>query len=257
MEFLVIGLVVLVAVIAYEFRLRKPDQIVVFENREGVGVRSARLYPRHLSMPITKTTYSFVQTIDASAKGNLDIRIKLAATVAASLDHLGALVKVGGWSTDAAAKAAKEMEIVLLGYVKEFTELREIEELSSDKIRGHIEGRIRESGRLLGVDVVTLTITSFEPVNAQIAEAMRQREQARILEQTESLNQQARVAAARARLHADEEVAALEHALELKKYELQQAQLEKETALAGNRVEHELRLKKMQLEFEKDELRLL
>ena len=57
---------------------------------------------------------------------------------------------------------------------------------------------------------------SFEPVNPQIAEALRQREQARILEQTETLNQQARIAAAKSKLKADEEIASLESELELK-----------------------------------------
>ncbi len=257
MEIVVIALAILVVLAAYEFRFRKPDQIVVYESREGVGVRKARLYPRHFSMPITKTAHSFVQTIDASAKGNLDVRVKLAVTAGAALDHLGALVRVGGWTADAVSRAAKELEIVLLGYVKEFTELREIEDLSSENIREHLRQRSRETGLQIGLEVVTLTITSFEPVNAQIAEAMRQREQARILEQTESLNQQARIGAAKARLKADEEIAQLENSLALKNLELQQAQLEKESALAGSRAEHELQLKKMQLEFEKEEMRLL
>ncbi len=257
MEIVVIALAILVVFAAYEFRFRKPDQIVVYESGEGVGVRKARLYPRHFSMPITKTAYSFVQTIDASAKGNLDARVKLAVTVGAALDHLGALVRVGGWTADAVSRAAKELEIVLLGYVKEFTELREIEDLSSESIREHLRQRSQGTGPLIGLEVVTLTITSFEPVNAQIAEAMRQREQARILEQTESLNQQARIGAAKARLKADEEIARLENSLALKNLELQQAQLEKESTLAGSRAEHELQLKKMQLEFEKEEMRLL
>jgi hypothetical protein len=146
---------------------------------------------------------------------------------------------------------------VLLGYVKEFAELHEIEDLSSDKIRGHLEQRVQESRRLFGLEIVTLAIAAFEPVSPKIADAMRQREQARILEQTEALNQQARIGAARARLKADEEIARLESDLELKKYDLKQAQLDKESALANDRVEHELQLKRKQLDFEKDELRLL
>ena len=257
MEFLLVLVAIVVALLLYEYRFRKPDQIVVFETRGKVGVRTTRWYPRHFSMPITKTAYSFPQTIDASAKGNLDIRIKLAVSVGASLEHLPVLIRVGGWSQDAVTKAAKELEILLLGYVKEYTELHEIEDLSSDKIREHLQLRFQESRAILGLDIVALTIASFEPVNPQIADAIRQREHARILEQTERLNQEARISATRARLKADEQIALLESELELKKYDLKQTQLEKESKLAGNRAAHELRLKRMHLDFERDELRLL
>jgi hypothetical protein len=257
MEIPIILAAVLVALVVFEYRLRKPDQIVVYETRDGVGIRKWRFYPRHFSMSITRTSYSFSQTIDASARGNLDIRIKLAVTVAASLDNLAVLLRVGGWSADAATKAAKELETLLLGYVKGHTELHELEELSSDTIRQHLMQRVQESRKALGLEIIALTIASFEPVNTQIAEAMRQREHARILEQAEVLNQKARIAAAKARLNADQEIAFMESELEVKKYDLKKTQLEKESALAGNRAEHELRLKRMQLEFEKDELRLL
>jgi hypothetical protein len=257
MEAVLVVVIVLIALVVYEYRLRTPDQIVIAESRGGVRIRTARIYPRHLSTPITKTTYSFTQTIDASAKGNLDIRIKLAVTVAASMDDLAVLVKVGGWAPDAIARSAKELETLLLGYVKGYTELHEVEELSSDKIRAYLRERVQESRSVLGLEVVTLTIASFDPVNPQIADAIRQREHARILEQTEITNQQARVAATRVRLHAEEEIASLEHDLELKKFELKRTEFEKESALAGSRAEHELSLKKMQLDFERDELRVL
>jgi regulator of protease activity HflC (stomatin/prohibitin superfamily) len=257
MEAVLVVVVILIALALYEYRLRKPDQIVIAEARDGVRVRGGRIFPRHFSTPITKTTHSFSQTVDASAKGSLEVRVKLAVTVALSMDDLSVLVKVGGWAPDAIARAAKELETLILGYVKGYTELHEVEELSSDRIRGYLQERVQESKHLLGLEVITLTIASYDPVNPQIAEAIRQREHARILERTEILNQQARVAATRVRLHADEEIAALEHALEIRKTELKHAEFEKESALAGSRAEHELSLKKMQLDFEKDELRLL
>lgn len=254
---LIVVVVVLLILAAYEYRFRKPDQIVVHETHDGVGVRKGRLYARHFSMPITRTSHSFVQTIDATARGNLDIRVKLAVTVTASPSNLGILLRVGGWSADVVARAAKELEVVLLGYVKEFTELHEIGDLSSENIREHLQRRIAETPKILGLDVVALTIASFEPVNPQIAEALKQREHARILEQAESLNQHARIAAARARLKAEEEIALLESELELKKADLKKAELEKEAALARSRAEHDLRLKQMQLDHEREELRLL
>jgi hypothetical protein len=253
----VVVVVVLIAIALYEYRVRKPDQIVIAEARDGVRLRGARIFPRHFSTPITKTTHSFSQTVDASAKGSLDVRVKLSVTVAASMDDLSVLVKVGGWAPDAIARAARELETLIVGYVKGYTELHDVEDLSSDRIRGYLQERVQESKHLLGLEVITLTITSYDPVNPQIAEAIRQREHARILEQTEGVNQQARVASTRVRLHADEQIAALEHALEIRKTELKHAEFEKESALAGSRAEHELSLRKMQLDFEKDELRLL
>lgn len=257
MEVAAIVLAVILALVFYESRLRKPDQIVVYESRGAVAVRRGRFYPRHLSMPINKTAFSFSQTVDASARGNLDIRVKLAASVGASMENLPALVRVGGWAPDAVAHASKELETMILGYVRGLTELHEIEDLSSEKIHSHLLQRLHETRQLLGLEVVTLTVSSFDVVNPQISEAIRQREHARILEQAETLTQQARVAATRARLKADEEIAVLEHALEIKKSDLKMSQLEKEFDLAGTRADQELRLKKMQLEFEKDELRLL
>lgn len=257
MEAVFVVVVILIALALYEYRVRKPDQIVIAEARDGVRLRGGRIFPRHFSTPITKTTHSFSQTVDASAKGSLDVRVKLAVTVAASMDDLSVLVKVGGWAPDAIARAARELETLILGYVKGYTELHEVEDLSSDRIRGYLQERVQESKHLLGLEVITLTITSYDPVNPQIAEAIRQREHARILEQTEAVNQQARVSATKVRLHADEEISALEHALAIRKTGLKHAEFEKESALAGRRAEHELSLRKMQLDFEKDELRLL
>lgn len=257
MEYVLIVVAIIIAALVFEYRFRKPDQIVVYERHDGVGLRKGRIYPRHFSTPITRTAHSFAQTVEASAKGNLDVRFKIAVTVAAAMGHLASLVRAGGWTAGAVARAGKELETLLLGYIKEYTEGKGIEELTSDGLRAHLQQRTKDINSALGLDVVNLAITSFEPVNPQIAEAMRQREHARILEQTETLNQQARITAAKARVKADEEVALLEHELELKKYGLKKAQLDHESRLAESRTTHELQLKKQQLEFEKEEMRLL
>jgi hypothetical protein len=257
MEVVAILLVLVVAALVYEYRVRRPDQIVVAETRGGIKVRTARLYPRHFSTVISKGTHSFVQTIEASAKGNLDARVKLAVTAAPSPSHLQALLNVGGWRNDAVSRAAKELETLLLGYVKGYTEQHEIEELSSDRIREHLRKHQAECQAALGIEIVALTVVSFEPVNPQIADAIRQQEQARILEQTEVVQQQGRIAAARTRLKADEEIAALENDLEIRKYALRKEQFQKDAALATQRAEHELQLKRSQLNFDKEEMRLL
>ena len=254
----VIGFFILLCIgIAFEYRIRKPDVIVLYEMIDGLGIRKGRFYPRHFSLLLQRTTHSFQLTVDATAKGNIDIRVKLVATIAASLGHLTELIRVGGWSTEAVAHAAKELETVLQGFVKGFTEQFEIEELSSQKIHEHIHKEVPVSKTAMGIEVISLTILSFEPMNPQISEALKQQEQARILEQTEILNQKARIASTKAKLKADEEISQLENQLEMKKYDLKKSQWERETQLNDLRVNDELKRNRQRLEFDKEELQML
>jgi len=257
MIYLLVALALVIGILVFEYRIRRPDTLLLYERGGAINIRSARFYPRHFSLPVANTTYSFAQTIEATAKGNLELRIRLAVSVAASLDHLATLVRVGGWSRDAVARAAKELETILLGLVKEHTERKGIDDLSSEGIHEYLRQRIHEVAGTLGIRIVTLTIASFEPLNGQIADAMRQREQARILEQAESFQQQARIAAARARTSADEQIASLENQLEQKRLALKKSTVELESALSTVRAEHDQELKKMQLGLQREEIRLL
>ncbi|HTP12837.1 MAG TPA: hypothetical protein VMM37_04385 [Bacteroidota bacterium] len=257
MEFLIALVVLACLFVGFEYRIRRPDDIVVYEGKKGLAVRTGRFYPRHFSLPIRRTTHSVQVTVDASAKGNLEIRAKLAVTVGSAAEHLSSLVRVGGWSTDAVTKAAKELEPLVQGFVKEYTEQYGIEDLSSEKIHAYLNQKVPASSAKFGLEVISLVLLSFEPLNPQISEALRQQETARILEQTESLNQKARIASAKAKLKADEEIAALENELELKNYDLKVSQLERESVLANLRVEEELKRNLKKLEFEKEELEML
>jgi hypothetical protein len=255
---LFVALVVLVClIVGFEYRIRRPDDVVVFERKKGLAVRTGRFYPRHFSLPIRRTTHSVQMTVDATAKGNLEIRVKLAVSVAAALDHLTALVRVGGWSADAVVKAGKELEALVQGFVKEYTEQFGIEELSSEKTHAYLNQKVSANAAKFGLEIISLVILSFEPLNTQISEALRQQEHARILEQTETLNQKARIASAKAKLKADEEIAVLENQLELKNYDLKKSQLERESVLANLRVDEELKRNRRKLEFDKEELDML
>ncbi len=258
MQWYLAGLVLILGVIiVYEYRLRRPDVIVLYETKRGLGIRTAAFYPRHFSLPIRRTTHSLQLTIDATAMGNLEIRIRLVGTVAPSEQHLEALVRAGGWQADAVAKASEELQVMLPGFVKEFTERHEINILSSQSILDYVNGKAVAGAERLGLEIISLAIQSFEPANPQIAEALRQQEHARLLEQTEKLNQQARIAAARERSKADEQIAVLDNELELKKAELKKAQLEQESQLAQRRLHDELERNRMRLQFEKEELDML
>jgi hypothetical protein len=257
MEYVTGFVIVIFIVAAFEYRIRKPDFIVLSETKDGLGVRKGRFYPRHFSLLLQRTTHSFQLIIDATAKGNIDIKVKLAATVTASTGHLTELIRIGGWSTDAVAHAAKELETVLQGLVKGFTEQFEIEELSSQKIHDYLNKEITASKTAMGIEIISLTILSFEPVNQQISEAMKQQEQARILEQTELLNQKARIISTKAKLKADEEIIQMENQLEIKKIELKKNQWEREAQLNDLRVNDELKRNRKRLEFDKEELEML
>jgi hypothetical protein len=195
--------------------------------------------------------------IDGVARGSVQIRTTLVVTVAPSRENLAPLVRVGGWRRDAVVKAAREFETVIQGIVKEFTERYLIEELSSGKLGEHLAAGVNLRAPQFGLELVSLTVQAVDPADPEIAEAMRRRESARILEQTELLNQNARVAAARAKLQADEQIAISEHDLELKRFDLRKAEIEQEAILAGKRTEDELKRSRMRLAFESEELALL
>ena len=249
--------VLLIALIAYEYRLRKPDQLVLYEAHGAIRLRGSAFYPRHFSLALPGTTHQNELKIDGVARGGIQIRTTLVLTVAPSREHLSSLVRVGGWRRDAAVKAAKEFETVIQGIVKEFSERHLIEELSSEKLSSHLWASVGSFTPKFGLEVVSLTVQSVDAADPEIAEAMRQRESARILEQTELFSQKARVAAARAKLEADEQIALSEHDLELKKYDLKRAELEKEALLAEKRTEDELKRSRMKLAYEQEEMALL
>ncbi len=217
-----LGVVVVICLLVafYEFRIRQPDVLVLYESKGRIGVRKGLVYPRHFSLPLKRTTCPIQLTIEATAAGNLGVRVKLVGSVAPSLEHIQSLIRVGGWNSEAVARAADEAQVLLQGLVKEYTERSEIHALSSTGLLNYLNERSAFIEEKFGVELISLAVQSLEPTDPEIADALRQQEQARLLEQTEQLNHQARVAAAKAKYQADEEIAEMEHTLELKKAEL-------------------------------------
>ena len=132
------------------------------------------------------------------------------------------LIHVGGWGKDALNDAAKELDIILQGKVKEFTENFEVQEIKSEKIADYLREKTKESNVQLGLDILSFTIQSVEPADKKITEAIRQKEASRILEDTEKTSQQARINTVQMKLKADEEILQYEHELEMKKYKLKE-----------------------------------
>jgi len=241
----------------FEYRIRQPDVIVLYESKGRIGIRKGLLYPRHFSLPLKRTTYPLQLTVEAAAVGNLLVRVKLVGSAAPSVEHIQALIRVGGWDSEAVTRAVDQVRILLQGLVKEYTERSDIHAISSPTILQHLDEHLRLTEEKFGIELISLAVQSLEPADPKIADALRQQEEARLFERTEQLNHQARVVAARAKYKADEEIAEMEHTLELKRAELKKNQFESEAGLARQRLEDELTRSRQRLSFEKEELDVL
>ena len=250
-------IVVGVLIILFEFRIRQPDALVLHESKGRIVVRKGLLYPRHFSLILKRTTCPIQVTTEASAAGNIGVRVKLIGSIAPSIDHLSSLIRAGGWNSEAVARVADEAQVLLQGLVKEYTERAEIRELSSAGLVSYLNERLSLIEEKYGIELITLAVQSLDPIDPEIADALRQQEQARLMEQTERLNQQARISAAKSKYQADEEIATMEHSLELKRAELKREALTHESALAQQRLEDDLVRNRLRLAFEREELEVL
>ena len=255
----VAGVIVLAVLLLafFEYRIRQPDYLVLYESGGEINLRKGLIYPRHFSLPLARTTCPIQLTVEGTAAGNLGVRVKLVGSVAPSLEHLPSLIRVGGWNPDAVVRATDEVQVLLQSLVKEYTERAGITTLTSANILAFLNERSEVIKEKFGVELISLAIQALDPTDPAIADALRQQEQARLLEQTENLSQQARVAAAQSKARADEEIAEMEHALDLKKAELRKALLKKESALSQQSLTDELARNRMRLAFETEELEVL
>lgn len=244
-------------IVLFEYRVRQPDVIVLYESNGQIGIRKGPLYPRHFSLPLKRTTFPLNLTIEAAVVGNLIVRVKLVGSAVPSVEHIQSLVRVGGWDVEAVGRAVDQLGFLVQGLVKEYTERAEIHAVTSAALLEHLNEHLSLIEEKFGVEMISLTVQSLEPMDPKIADALSQQEEARLLEQTEQLNQQARVVAAKAKYKADEEIAEMEHALELKRTELKKVQFESDAELARQRIEDELERSRLRLAFEKEELEIL
>jgi hypothetical protein len=251
------AVVIFVLFILYEYRVRKPDVLLLYETKGKISTRKGLFYPRHFSLPLERTTSPIQLTVEATVKGNLSVRIKLVGSVAPSFDHIHSLIRIGGWNNEAVARAAEEVQVMLQGLVKEYIEQCEIHALTSTEVLSNLNERSALIQEKFGVELITLAVQTLEPTDPEISEALRQQERARLLEQTERLNNRARAVAAKAKFEADEEISLMDHDLEMKKAALKKTLLEQEAVLTHQTLEDELKRNRMRLAFEREELEML
>lgn len=257
MLWILISIGILVILTVFEFRIKKPDQLILSEKNNQVTLKKGKIYPRHFNLAISTTSYSFNQKILCDTRGHLAVEAKIAATIAVSNKNIANFVRIGGWDSKAVSKIGKELEVIIHGIVKEFIAKFEIDEVSSDKTYDYIKTKLTDISTNLGIDILSLSVQSVDTVDKEIADALRKKEEARIKEASEKSIQDARIYTTKLKIEADEKIMLAEHELNLKKLQLQSDREEKEQELSFKRIEEEIKRKKAELEIEKQELELL
>jgi len=242
---------VIIILLAVEYRIKKPGQIILYESNGLVKYRKSNFYPKHFSLVIPNTTYTLTSSVEPEAKGKIGLMVKYSASVTPSLKNISKLIRIGGWGKDVLNDAAKELDVILQGIVKEYTEKFDIEEIKSEGIANYLREKVKETEVQLGLEIISLTIQSVEPADRKIAEAIRQKEASRILEETEKNNQKTRIQTAQMKLKADEEIIKYEHELALKKIQLKEVEEDKEASVALKKLNEQVKRDKIKLEIEK------
>jgi len=251
-----IVILVLIVLVISEYRIKKPGQIILYESNGMVKHRKSRFYPAHFSLVISSTSHALTSSVESEVKGKIPLVVKFTALVTPSLDNISKLIHIGGWGNDSLSDAAKELDIILQGKIKEYTENYDIEEIKSEGIAKYVNEQLKNVNTQLGLEILSLTIQSVEPSDKKIADAIRQKEASRILEDTERTSQQIRINTAKMKLKADEEILNYEHELEMQKYKLKEIEEEKEAALTLRKLNEQIKRDKIKLELEKEEMNM-
>ena len=165
------AVVILILTVLFEFRVRKPDVLLLYETKGQIKIRKGLIYPRHFSLPLERTTSPIQLTVEAAVVGNLEVRIKLVGSIAPSLEHIHSLIRIGGWNNEAVAHVAEEVQVMLQGLVKEYVEQCEIHALSSTEILNYLNERSSLIQEKFGVELITLTVQALESTDPEISEA--------------------------------------------------------------------------------------
>lgn len=255
---IVYGIILLAIIIAaaFEYRIKKPGQIILSESNGKVKYRKSALYPRHYSLTIPNTTQTNTSVVEPEAKGKIALVVKYTFTVAPSLENISRLIKIGGWGKDALSDASKELDIILQGKIKGYTENFDIDQIKSESMTNYLNEQVKDVDKQLGLEILSLTIQSIEPADKKISEAIRQKEASRIMEATEKDNQRVRIQTAQMKLQADEEILKYEHKLSMQKFQLKEIEEEKEAALALKKLNEQIKRDKIKLEVEREEMNM-
>jgi len=133
----------------------------------------------------------------------------------------------------------------------------EITEVTREKLGEALRTRLRDLSPNLGVTIASVVVSAAEAADKKIADAIRQKEEARIQEETERANQQRRIATEKLRLKADDTIARLKHEMEMARLRLRETEELAAAQLDQKILEKEAEKKRLNLEIEREEVALL
>ena len=239
------------------FKRKHPDQLVLIERKGEVFLWKKAFYPKPFCLSLPSTVRSISTEVKTQAKGKLDAAIKLVITFYADPGQITNMIRIGGWTVNALSRIEKELAGTAQGIVGEIVEPLDITEMTREVIAKNMKNRLDAIGPNLGIKITAVTVTSAEAVDRKLAEAIKQREEARIQEDTERAVQASRIAQAEMKSNAERKIAESEHQIALKKYELRKIEEEKAAVLAKAAVEQQTERRRLELAVEKDEVEML
>lgn len=106
---------ILVAI--FEYRIRQPDVLVLCESKGKISLRKSLVYPRHFSLPLKRTTCPIQMTVEASAAGNLEVRVKLVGSATPALGWLLLKFAISNYGSVSRSRIPAFNPIWLLSYL--------------------------------------------------------------------------------------------------------------------------------------------
>lgn len=240
--------------LAFEYRIKQPDEWTLSERNGMIRRRQGRFYPRHLTLALNATHYSVSKDVSADAKGRLGLRVHYTLTVAPDPEHVNTLIQSGGWHKDAVKNASEELTTHLQSIIRQNCENLELEEMNSAKLSAVLNAYNDTFRTAYGLQTVTLNVNSIEASDKSLTENLQERETARIQRDTEAIRQEARIRKEEVRLNAEADILAKQHILDMQKQAIGKEMESIEAELAELRVRYENDRRTLQLEAEKAEL---
>ncbi len=241
----------------FSLKERRPDQLLLVEKKGYIRPYLKRWYWGRSVLALPATIRTISTEVKAQARGKIDVVARLSVSFFPDPKQVQNLIRVGGWQPDAVDKVASELAGTVQGLAGEIVEQMDITELTREKLGEALRNRLSELAPNLGVSITSVVVSAAEAADKKIADAIRQKEEARIQEETERANQQARIAREKLRLKADDTIARMKHDTEMARLRLKETEELTSAELEQKILEKEAEKKRLNLELEKEEVALL
>ena len=242
---------------AVSLKQRRPDQLLLVEKKGRIHPYLKRWYWGRSVLALPATIRTISTEVKAQARGKIDVVAQISISFFPDPQQVQNLIRVGGWQPDAVDKVASELAGTVQGLAGELVEQMEITEVTREKLGEALRTRLRDLSPNLGVTIASVVVSAAEAADKKIADAIRQKEEARIQEETERANQQRRIATEKLRLKADDTIARLKHEMEMARLRLRETEELAAAQLDQKILEKEAEKKRLNLEIEREEVALL